>query len=132
MKRSLARRRRQQSATVFLKTHAATRSMGACRRSAVRGASRRAARPAGVAYPRGADDGCVRRLMQTVLGNVCGMVCDGAKANCASKVGMALHGAMQARCSPRTAPARMKKPRHGGRTLERTACNFFRLAREGK
>ena len=50
----------------------------------------------GIAMLRGDDADCVERMLRTVLGNVCGMVCDGAKANCAAKAGMALHGAMQA------------------------------------
>ena len=80
--------------TVFLKTHYdpvyGRMSPICCAALAAGGAA------SGVAYLRGADAACVRRLMQTVLGNVCGLVCDGAKANCAAKAGMALHGAMQA------------------------------------
>ncbi len=115
--------------TVFLKTHYdpvyGRMSPICCAALAAGGAA------SGVAYLRGADAACVRRLMQTVLGNVCGLVCDGAKANCASKVGMALHGAMQALLLAEDGAGADENCGIVDGTLERTACNFFRLAREG-
>ena len=80
--------------TVFLKTRAGADEG---RIAPVCGAALAAGGAAGgIAMLRGDDADCVERMLRTVLGNVCGMVCDGAKANCAAKAGMALHGAMQA------------------------------------
>ena len=79
--------------TVFLKTRAGADEG---RIAPVCGAALAAGGAAGgIAMLRGDDADCVERMLRTVLGNVCGMVCDGAKANCAAKAGMALHGAMQ-------------------------------------
>ena len=115
--------------TAFIKTHDdpvyGRMSPVCCAALAAGGAA------SGVAYLRGADAACVRRLMQTVLGNVCGLVCDGAKANCASKVGMALHGAMQALLLAEDGTGADENCGIVDETPERTVCNFFRLAREG-
>lgn len=50
----------------------------------------------GVVYLMGGDDGCMVRAMKTVLGDVSGMMCDGAKAGCAMKVATCTHAALLA------------------------------------
>ena len=115
--------------TVFLKTQAGADEG---RIAPVCGAALAAGGAAGgIAMLRGDDADCVERMLRTVLGNVCGMVCDGAKANCEAKAGMALHGAMQALLLAEDGTGADENCGIVDETLERTVCNFFRLAREG-
>ena len=60
-----------------------------------------------------------------------GMVCDGAKANCAAKAGMALHGAMQALALAEAGLGADEECGIVARTAAETAGNVYRLAREG-
>lgn len=85
----------------------------------------------GIAMLRGDDADCVERMLRTVLGNVCGMVCDGAKANCAAKAGMALHGAMQALALAEAGLGADEECGIVARTAAETVWNVYRLAREG-
>ena len=115
--------------TVFVKTHFdpdyARMSSVCCASLAAGGAA------CGIAYLRGDDAPCVRRLMQTVLGSVCGLMCDGAKANCAAKVGMALHGALQSLLLAESGLGADALCGVVDETLEQTICNFFRLQKDG-
>ena len=80
--------------TVFLKTRAGADEG---RIAPVCGAALAAGGAAGwIAMLRGDDADCVERMLRTVLGNVCGMVCDGAKASCAAKIGLAVENALMA------------------------------------
>ena len=115
--------------TVFLKTRAGADEG---RIAPVCGAALAAGGAAGgIAMLRGDDADCVERMLRTVLGNVCGMVCDGAKANCAAKAGMALHGAMQALALAEAGLGADEECGIVARTAAETAWNVYRLAREG-
>lgn len=50
----------------------------------------------GVTYLLGGDEAAVERSIQNMVGNVTGMICDGAKADCALKIFTCVHAAMQA------------------------------------
>ena len=115
--------------TIFVKTHYdpdyARMSAVCCASVAAGGAV------CGIAFLRGDDVACIARILQTVLGNVCGLFCDGAKANCAAKIAMALHSAMQ---SMILAEAGIGADVYCGlvdETLEDTIFNFFRIQKEG-
>lgn len=115
--------------TVFLKTRAGANEG---RIAPVCGAALAAGGAAGgIAMLRGDDADCVERMLRTVLGNVCGMVCDGAKANCAAKAGMALHGAMQALALAEAGLGADEECGIVARTAAESAGNVYRLAREG-
>ena len=84
----------------------------------------------GIGFLRGDGADCLERVMQTVLGNVCGLICDGAKANCAAKVGMALHGALQALVLAEAGLGADARCGIVDCTLPQTIRNVFRLQRE--
>lgn len=115
--------------TIFVKTHCGKESSRmasvCCAAVAAGGAS------SGIAYLRGADAACVSRIMQTVLGNVAGLFCDGAKANCATKVAMALHSAIQAMLLSESGFGSDEFNGIVGATVENTIENFYRIQREG-
>lgn len=46
---------------------------------------------AGIAFLEGADMDVIQRTIDNTLGNVAGIVCDGAKASCAAKIASAVH-----------------------------------------
>lgn len=115
--------------TIFVKTHCGRESsrMAAvcCAAVAAAGAS------CGVAFMRGADAACISRIMQTALGNVAGLFCDGAKGNCATKVAMALHSAMQSMLLAECGFAADEYHGIVGDTVEHTIENFYKIQREG-
>jgi L-cysteine desulfidase len=49
----------------------------------------------GIAYLLGGDKECIKSAIQNMLGNVTGMLCDGAKAGCALKVSTCTNAAVQ-------------------------------------
>ena len=85
----------------------------------------------GIAYLLGTDPQEIEMVMQTVLGNVAGLFCDGAKANCAVKVAMTTHSAIQAYLLAKSGFAAGENDGLVGKTLEETIVNFFRIQREG-
>ncbi len=50
----------------------------------------------GVTYLLGGDEAAVERAVQNMVGSVTGMICDGAKADCALKISTCVNAAMQA------------------------------------
>ncbi len=85
----------------------------------------------GIAYLLGADSKEIEMIMQTVLGNVAGLFCDGAKANCAVKVAMTTHAAIQAYLLAKSGFAAGENDGLVGKNIEETIVNFFRIQREG-
>ena len=85
----------------------------------------------GVAFMRGADADCLTRIMQTQLGTVAGLFCDGAKADCASKVSMAVNSAMQIAMVAEAGRGADEYNGIVGATVEDTIKNTYRLQSEG-
>ncbi|MCR4669273.1 MAG: L-serine ammonia-lyase, iron-sulfur-dependent, subunit alpha, partial [Clostridia bacterium] len=114
---------------IFIKTHTGKNSsrMAAvcCAAVAAGGAS------CGVAFMRGDDAACLSRILQTVLGTVAGLFCDGAKADCATKVAMAIHSAFQIMLVAEAGRAADEFNGIVGVTVEDTIKNFYRIQREG-
>lgn len=50
---------------------------------------------AGVVYLMDGDANCVKHTIKNMIGNIAGMICDGAKAGCALKVSTSVSAAMQ-------------------------------------
>lgn len=85
----------------------------------------------GVAFMRGAGPDCLTRIMQTQLGTVAGLFCDGAKADCASKVSMAVNSAMQIAMVAEAGRGADEFNGIVGATVEDTIANTYRIQSEG-
>mgnify|MGYP000835375982 CR=1 FL=1 len=72
----------------------------------------------------------VKCAVNNMLATLQGMICDGAKANCAAKVGMALHGALQALVLAEAGLGADARCGIVDCTLPQTIRNVFRLQRE--
>lgn len=86
---------------------------------------------AGIAYLYGAEPKELGMILQSVLGSVAGLFCDGAKSNCALKVAMALQAAMQSMMLAREGYAANEFDGIVGSTVEETINNFFLIQKEG-
>lgn len=115
--------------TMYVKTHCGKESSRmasvCCAAVAAGGAG------CGIAFMRGADDKCLTRIMQTMLGTVAGLFCDGAKADCASKVAMAVHSAVQEMLVAEDGRGADEFNGIVGATVHDTIENFYRIQREG-
>lgn len=85
----------------------------------------------GIAYLLGTNPKEIEMVLQSVLGNVAGLFCDGAKANCALKVAMTIHSSIQAMILAKAGFASGENDGLVGRNIEETITNFFRIQREG-
>ena len=86
---------------------------------------------AGVAFLYGATADELTRILQSVLGSVAGLFCDGAKSNCALKVAMALQAAMQSLVLAKAGYAPNEVDGIVGHTVEETIDNFFLIQKKG-
>ena len=115
--------------TIFIKTHTgknSSRMAAVCCAAVAAGGS-----ACGVAFMRGDDAACLSRILQTQLGTVAGLFCDGAKADCATKVAMAIHSAFQIMLVAEAGRAADEFNGIVGCTVEDTIKNFYRIQREG-
>jgi L-cysteine desulfidase len=85
----------------------------------------------GIAYLLGTTPKEIEMILQSVLGNVAGLFCDGAKANCALKVAMTIHSAIHAYLLAKAGFASGDNDGLVGKNIEETITNFFRIQREG-
>lgn len=115
--------------TIFIKTYTGKTSsfMGAiCGATIAAGGA-----SCGVAFLREADCDTLSHILQTVLGTVVGLFCDGAKSNCATKVAMSVHSAMQAMLLAEDGIGADEFNGVVGQTVEDTIVNFYRIQQEG-
>ena len=111
--------------TIFIKL-----SLG--RLSALCGASISAAGACcGIMYLMGADESKIKLSIQSIIGNLTGMICDGAKAGCALKVATCTNAAIQSAIVTLEGNTLSSSDGIIGVTTEKTIENFCLLGNDG-
>ena len=111
--------------TIFIKL-----SLG--RLSALCGASISAAGACcGIMYLMGADESKIKLSIQSIIGNLTGMICDGAKAGCALKVATCTNAAIQSAIVTLEGNTLSSSAGIIGVTTEKTIENFCLLGNDG-
>ena len=111
--------------TIFIKL-----SLG--RLSALCGASISAAGACcGIMYLMGADESKIKLSIQSIIGNITGMICDGAKAGCALKVATCTNAAIQSAIVTLEGNTLSSSDGIIGVTTEKTIENFCLLGNDG-
>jgi len=86
---------------------------------------------AGIAYLHGESPAVIKRVINNTLGNISGLVCDGAKASCAAKIASSVHAAILAfdmACENREFPSGTGIV---GSDAASTVANIGRIGRDG-
>lgn len=86
---------------------------------------------AGMTYLMGGDISQIKLAMQTILANLAGIVCDGAKGTCALRVGTAVTEAYLSALMAGYSTGSKNIEGISGPTMERTAQNVSMLNKEG-
>jgi len=82
----------------------------------------------GVTYLLGGDELAIERSIQNMVGNVTGMICDGAKADCALKIHTCVHAAMQAALMAMDGVRVSRMEGINEEDVEKTIANFTSLS----
>jgi L-cysteine desulfidase len=82
----------------------------------------------GVAYLLGGDLRAIESAIQNMVGNVSGMICDGAKADCALKIYSCTHAAMQAAIMASHGMRVQKTDGINDEDVEKSIANFAALS----
>ena len=86
---------------------------------------------AGISYQHGESPAVIKRVINNTLGNISGLVCDGAKASCAAKIASSVHAAILAfdmACKNREFPSGTGIV---GSDAASTVANIGRIGRDG-
>lgn len=114
---------------IFVKTHTGkknSRMAGTCCAAVAAGGA-----GCGIALLKGATEKQLELVLKSVLGNVAGLFCDGAKSNCALRVSSTMAGAIQCALLALEDIGAGEFDGLVGRSVEETIRNFYRIQIEG-